>query len=198
MKQQLFVSDTSYFSTMIRIIKNAIPFLCGVAFFISCNSKSESLTPVCFDGKYPDESAQDIEIVVSDSGEVNFKIFAPVMNKYEGANSYMDFPEGIIVTSYSNGEKHSVLTADYAISEDRIQRMEASKNVVITDLQKKESIRTEQIIWDKRNKIIYSNVEVVQIKADGTTNRGDGFEADERFTKYSIRNPRGEMLANEF
>ena len=110
----------------------------------------------------------------------------------------MDFPEGIIVTSYSNGEKHSVLTADYAISEDRIQRMEASKNVVITDLQKKESIRTEQIIWDKRNKIIYSNVEVVQIKADGTTNRGDGFEADERFTKYSIRNPRGEMLANEF
>lgn len=184
--------------TMVRFIKNTIPVLLGVVFFFSCSQKDEFMQSLCYDGRYPDESAKDIEIVMSDSGEVNFKIFAPVMNKYEGANSYMDFPEGIIVTSYSNGEKHSVLTADYAISEERIQRMEASKNVVITDLHKKESIRTEQIIWDKRNKIIYSNVEVVQIKADGTTNRGDGFEADERFTKYSIRNPRGEMLADEF
>ena len=72
--------------------------------------------------------------------------------------------------------------------------METSKNVVITDLVKHESIKTEQIIWDKLNKRIYSEVEVTQIKADGTINKGDGFEADEKFTRYAIKNPRGEML----
>lgn len=183
---------------MIRFLKNAILWVIGVVFFFSCTKKEEFQEPYCFDGKYPDESAQNIEIVVSDSGEIAYKIFAPLMNKYGGEDAYMDFPKGVIITSYSNGEKHSVLTADYAISEDRIQRMEASRNVVITDLFKKESIRTEQIIWDKRNRKIYSNMKVTQIKSDGTVNSGDGFEADERFTKYSIRNPRGEMLASDF
>jgi len=75
--------------------------------------------------------------------------------------------------------------------------MEASKNVVIIDLIKQESILTEKIIWDKMNKRIFSDVEVTQIKADGTINNGDGFESDERFTKYTIIYPRIEILAEE-
>jgi LPS export ABC transporter protein LptC len=169
-----------------------------MAFAISCsNDPYKKNTPLEFDGKFPDESASNIEITLSDSGKISFTLFAPVLNKYSGENPYMDFPRGIKITSYSNGEKQSVLTADYAISEDWTQRMEASKNVVITDLVKHESIKSEQIIWDKLNKRIYSEVEVIQIKADGTINRGDGFEADEKFTRYAIKNPRGEMLTTD-
>ena len=179
-------------------ILNVTLILIGVAFFISCNSNEyEKNKPLEFDGKFPDESASNIEIIISDSGKVSFSLFAPYMNKYGGENPYMDFPRGIKITSYSNGEKQSVLTAEYAISEDWTQRMEASKNVVITDLVKHESIKTEQIIWDKLNKRIYSEVEVTQIKADGTINKGDGFEADEKFTRYAIKNPRGEMLTTD-
>ena len=111
----------------------------------------------------------------------------------------MDCPKGITITSYTeDGQPQSRLTADYAISYENEMRMEASKNVVITDLIKNESIETEQIIWDKKRRRIFSNVEVCQKKADGTVNYGDGFDADERFTKYSVRNPRGEMLAKDF
>ena len=182
----------------INKILNVTLILIGVAFFISCNrSEYEKNKPLEFDGKFPDESALNIEIIISDSGKVSFTLFVPYMNKYGGENPYMDFPRGIKVTSFSNGEKQSVLTADYAISEDWTQRMEASENVVITDLVKHESIKTEQIIWDKLNKKIYSEVEVTQIKADGTINKGDGFEADEKFSRYAIKNPRGEMLTTD-
>jgi len=150
-----------------------------------------------YDGKFPDESARNIELIMSENGQITFTLYAPVMNKYYNDNPYMDFPEGIMVTSYTNGEKQSTLKADYAINEERIGRMEASKNVVIIDLIKQESILTEKIIWDKMNKRIFSDVEVTQIKADGTVNKGDGFESDERFTKYTIRKPRGEILAEE-
>jgi hypothetical protein len=75
--------------------------------------------------------------------------------------------------------------------------MEAQKNVVIVDLVKQETILTEKIIWDQKNKRIYSDVEITQIKADGTINKGAGFEADEKFTKYAIIKPRGEILAEE-
>jgi LPS export ABC transporter protein LptC len=163
----------------------------------SCGSGSHKVTVMEYDGKYPDESARNIEIVISEEGKINFTLFAPVMNKYYGENSYIEFPEGISVASYSKGEKNSTLTADYAISEEYTQRYEAQKNVVIVDLVKQESIKTEKIIWDKKNKRIYSDVEVTRIKADGTVTKGDGFESDEQFTNYVIKNPRGEILVEE-
>jgi LPS export ABC transporter protein LptC len=163
----------------------------------SCSSRSKQVTLLEYDGKFPDESYRNIEFIMSEEAEISFILYAPVMNKYLGDNPYRDFPEGITVSSYSNGEKQTTLTADYAINEERTDRMEAHKNVVIVDLVKQESILTEKITWDKRNKRIFSDVEVTQIKADGTINKGDGFESNERFTKYDIRNPRLEFLAEE-
>lgn len=158
---------------------------------------------MAFEGKYPDESATDMEIVFSDAGKKSFVLTAPLLNKYyeEGNTenpyvSYMDCPHGITIISYDErGEEQSVLTADYAISEEQTRRMEARNNVVIKNLAKNESIETEQIIWDKSKRKIYSTVEVRQIRADGTVNIGDGFDADEKFTQYSVWNPRGEMIA---
>lgn len=150
-----------------------------------------------YDGKFPDDSYRNIEITMSEEGEVAFVVYAPVMNKYLGDNPYMDFPEGIIVSSYSGGEKQSTLTADYAINDERIEIMEAHRNVVIVDLIKQESILSEKMIWDKRNKRIFSDVEVTQVKADGTINKGDGFESNERFTNYVIKKPRLEFPVEE-
>lgn len=164
--------------------------------FVACGDGFKKVSLLEFDGKFPDESAKDMVLIFSDSGIINYIIEVPVLNKYFGEHPYMDCPRGITITSYNeSGEKQSRLTANYAISYDNEMRMEASKNVVITDLVKNESIETEQIIWDKKNRKIYSNVEVRQKKADGTVNIGDGFDADERFTKYSVWNPRGEMIA---
>ncbi|MCL2290024.1 MAG: LPS export ABC transporter periplasmic protein LptC [Bacteroidetes bacterium] len=162
----------------------------------SCSSHSEVIL-LEYDGKFPDESVRNIEIIRSEEGELAFTLYAPVMNKYYGDEPYTDFPEGITVTSYTNGDKQSTLTADYAIDHERADRMEAHGNVIIVDLVKEESILTEKIIWDKRSKRIFSDVEVTQIKADGTVNKGDGFESDEKFTKYVIENPRGEILVEE-
>ncbi len=177
--------------------KGIITFLGVIMLFFSRNNSNNKVAIYEYEGKFPDESAKDIELVMSDSGVVSFTIFAPRMNKYEGDSAYMDFPEGITIVSYSNGERQSILTADYAISVEKNGRMEAHRNVVITDLQKQESIKTEEIIWDKALKKIYSNVSVRQIKADGSINTGDGFEADERFTKYVVFRPRAEVLVED-
>ena len=164
---------------------------------LGCSSKSEKTTVLEYNGKFPDESARNIEIIMSEEGKITFTLYAPLMNTYYGDEPYVDFPEGIKVSSYTNGEVHSTLTADYAITDERSQRYEARGNVVIVDLVKEESILTEKIIWNKMTKRIYSDVEITRIKADGTVDMGDGFESDEKFTKYSIKNPRGEILAEE-
>ena len=180
-------------------LKNILFFLQILILFCicSCLSHSKKATLLEYDGKFPDESSRNIEITMSEEGDVSFVVYAPVMNKYLGDNPYMDFPEGISVSSYSNGEKQSTLTADYAINYERTEIMEAHKNVVIVDLIKQESILTEKMVWDKRNKRIFSDVEVTQVKADGTMNKGEGFESNERFTKYVIIKPRLEFMAEE-
>jgi len=178
-------------------LKEIAPLFIGVlSLFISCGDSYKQVDQLVFDGKFPDESAIDIAIVYSDSGKISFEVFAPVLNTYKGDNGYMDCPKGVTIISYDDwGKKQSQMTADYAISNDRTQFMEARKNVVIVDLQKNERIETEQIIWDKKAKKIYSNVRVRQTKADGTVNIGEGFVADERFTKYTVFKPVGEVLA---
>lgn len=167
--------------------------------FISCGTQEFSKNELLeYDGKFPDESTQNVEITFSDSGRVSFEITAPLLNKYNGDNSYMDCPEGIRIISYDvNGEKEAILTAEYAISEERTQRMEANTHVVITNVKNGDTLKTEKIIWDKGSKRIHSDVEVRQIRSDGTVNIGDGFDADERFTKYTVRNPRGEIIADD-
>ncbi len=166
--------------------------------FVSCGSHREPVVAKEFDGKFPDESADNIHIIFSDEGIISFEIFAKTLNKYIGDTTYTDCPNGITIYSYDEfGNKQSMLKADYAINVEIPSRMEASKNVVIKDLVKNETIETEQIIWDKNKQIIYSVLPVKQTKADGTVNYGDGFESDEHFTKYKVFNPRGEMLVED-
>lgn len=180
---------------MRTFLKNTILIFTGMVFFVACSKNFNTVLPLEYDHKFPEESARNIEIVSSENARPNFILFAPILNKYTGENSYTDCPKGVKVTSFDeNGSVQSVLTSDYAISFDDTELMEARENVVITDLKKKETIETEKIVWDKRNKRIYSDVEIRQTKADGTINIGDGFDADEKFTKYSIRNPRGEVI----
>jgi len=167
--------------------------------FISCKqdefSKDKRLS---YHGKYPDESTSDLQLTFSDSGRLNFRIITPILNKYSDGNTYMDCPEGIEIISYDNlGVPEAVLTADYAINAEREMRMETQHNVVITNLKKGDTIKTEKIIWDKKLRRIYSDMPVRQIRSDGTIYNGDGFDADEKFTHYTVRNPRGEIIADD-
>ncbi len=174
-----------------------------MVFFVACSEKMKVNSLLEYDGKFPDESAEEMEVVYSEDGIKNFELFAPLLNKYYEESdlyvSYMDCPLGITIISYNDdGEKQSILTADYAISEEMKRTMEARNNVVLKNLIKNETIETEQIIWDKNKRKIYSETGVKYTKSDGSVSYGDGFDADERFSKYSVRNPRGEIVTQEY
>lgn len=172
--------------------------LCLMMFFVACNNKDKNSQLLEFNGKFPDESAENMVLTVSDSGVVSFIVNAPMFNSYRGDSNYTDCPKGIIATSYTDyGQPQARLTADYACNINNAM-YRASHNVVIVDLIKQDTLETEEIIWDQRTRSIYSNVTVKQKKADGSVNYGDGFQADERFTRYTIIHPHGEMVSTDF
>lgn len=174
---------------------NIIAPLILLIFSVACGDHYKQVELEEFDGKFPDESSENMVITFSDSGQTSFVIKTPLMNRYSEDTNYFDCPKGITVISYNEaGEQQAILTADYAVGINN-SIYQASENVVIHDIIQDETIETEQIIWDQRGKKIYSVVLVKQTRADGSVNWGDGFVADERFTKYTITHPRGEMVS---
>lgn len=172
--------------------------LCLMMFFVCCGRKDKNSGLLEYQGKFPDESAENVTLTVSDSGIVSFIVKAPIFNTYRTDSTYVDYPEGITAISYTeHGQQQAILTANYACNINN-SMYKASKNVVIVDMLKGDTLKTEEIIWDQRRRMIYSKVLVKQTKSDGSVNYGDGFEADERFTKYTIFHPRGEMAGLDF
>ena len=167
--------------------------------FAGCHSQSRDAQLLEYEGKYPDESAENMTITVSDSGQTAFIVNAPMLNRYNNPDTTItDCPKGITITSFNDyGRKQAVITADYACQINN-NLFKATGNVVIYDIINGDSVITEEVIWDQRKRSIYSTKQVKQVKRDGSVNYGDGFDADERFTKYTIIHPHGEMVGYDF
>ncbi len=167
--------------------------------FVACAGNKGSAELLEYEGKFPDESAENMTITVSDSGRISFILTTPMLNRYYGEDStFADFPKGVKVISFNDyGQQQAIITADYANQINNSLYI-AKDNVVIYDLSSGDSVMTEEVIWDQRLHKIYSKKEVKQVKKDGSINYGDGFDADERFTKYTIIHPHGEIKGYDF
>jgi LPS export ABC transporter protein LptC len=83
----------------------------------------------------------------------------------------------------------STLQADYAIVYQKTNTMEAHNNVIATNAQGQQ-LYTEELIWDKEKKLIYTEKDV-KVVTDGKVLFGDGLTADESFDNWEITNPHG-------
>ena len=73
--------------------------------------------------------------------------------------------------------------------------MEAKNNVVIVNAEG-EQLNTEHLIWDRKKRIIYSNV-FVKITTEDEIIMGEGFESNEQFSKYKILKPKGTITKED-
>jgi LPS export ABC transporter protein LptC len=167
--------------------------------FAACKSSGSKTQLLEYEGKFPDESAENMTITVSDSARTSFIVTTPMLNRYNSDDtSYVDCPEGISIISFNDyGRRQAIITAGYACQINN-NLFKATDNVVIFDLANGDSVITDEVIWDQRRRVIYSTKSVKQVKRDGSVNYGDGFDADERFTRYTIIHPHGEMVGYDF
>lgn len=150
-------------------------------------AKVNSITAI---DKQPDEQARNITVVYSDSGKMEFMLTSELMYKFLNNDPYTEFPKGIKLNSFDEaGAVKTTLTANYALSYETQKTMEARGKVFIVNHQNKETIETEHIVWDQFKKTIYSDVQIKRTNPTGVM-FGDGFDADETFSRYTIRNPR--------
>ena len=164
--------------------------------FLACETDIKKVKFITTRDNLPVESAKDAEIIYSDSAVIKVKITAPQLDRYIEENPYIELPKGIEILFYDGDlEVASQLTADYAISYEKEGMMEAKGNVVLINEQG-EKLNTEHLIWDEEKELIYSN-EFVKITTADEIIMGDGFESNQSFTKFKIKNIQGTITIKD-
>lgn len=156
----------------------------AVAFVvISCKSKLG--TTKGFDiSQVPTQVVCDMFIVQTDKGNMQLRMEAPRMEKYETDTSQFElFPEGIKAYAYDEkGLLETEVVADQA-RHDRPEKGEevwkAYGNVCVRNLIKHETMETDTLYWDKENERIYTDCYVKLLSPQGFM-QGYGMESDQR------------------
>ena len=139
---------------------------------------------------------KNIKIIYSDSAQVQVEVKAPLMERYETENPFYEMTKGLQATFFDDQlNVKSKMNADYGIRYERELKMEAKKNVVVVN-EKGEQLNTEHLIWDEKRQKLTSD-EFVKITTKDEVIYGNGFEANQDFSKYKIFNVKGTFPINQ-
>ncbi len=169
---------------------------------VSCSNKVDEIDQLLSeDLKSNMEHGKNIRIIYSDSAIVKVVIHAPVMERYiDYSNSKDVFPKGILL-EFLNADRivYSWLKAETAIREERTQKITARGNVIFYN-DKNEKLETPELIWDEKERIVYTDKLVRITQAEkGDTTYGFGFRANQEFTKFEIKKKvQGKLNVSDF
>lgn len=166
--------------------------LCFTIFvYTGCKEKTETISLPAQLDSLPTETAKNIVVLYNDSSFTKARIVAPVMKNFSmRARPFMEMPEGVNMTFYNDSlQVTSTLTAKYAINYDVEKIMEAQKNVVVVN-EKGDKLETERLVWDS-NKAMFWSDKFVRITRKEEIIEGTGLEANENFSKYTVKNITG-------
>ena len=144
----------------------------------------------------PTETMKKAELIYTEQGKVKVKIIAQKIERFTQPSPTISFSEGVMVYFYNDSSiVSSTLTAQKAIIDDKKQQMKAEINVELTN-QKEEKLNTEQLIWDEKTNLIYTE-KLVKITSKNEVIFGEGFESTPNFSTYKITNVRGSININD-
>ncbi len=136
------------------------------------------------------ERGKDIELFFSEDGVVKVRVTAPSVTRHLTDNPFTEFNDGLKVDFFNDSLRvTSNLKADYGIRYENELKTIMRNDVQVVN-ERNEHLSTEELIWDEKKHIIYSD-KFVKITTPDQVLYGEGMEADEKLTKYIIKKPQG-------
>jgi len=156
-----------------------------IFFVVSCGEKKiEPQVDLTEGDSIPSQESWGDTIFFTDNGQLQAKLISAHLKEFSDVKiKYLD---SIKIFFFKNSKTpSSVLTAEKGIVNDKLHKMQADGNVVVTGANGR-ILKTPELIWlNKKNKI-YSDKEV-WISDNGEIIEGFGFESDKDLNNYVIR-----------
>lgn len=180
---------------IIRYTASVLIWALAVVVFEGCiENSNEELQEVEAEINRPSLSAKNYHTIVTDSGFYKYDFETPELEQYENVEDpYIFFPQGLTFKMY--GQKGTVVTScvkcnnAYYYKERNLWEL---NNDVEAITEKGERLNCEQLFWNTKEHVIYSD-KFVKITTQNQVITGVGFESDEKLSKYEIKRPGGEI-----
>lgn len=175
----------------------AVLFTGTAFFFYSCENNIEKVKAFGSTENLPMVEVINVNTVFTDSGEVRYTLKAPKSFLFESDGvRYHEFPEGVEVTTYDNSNQMiSKISANYAKQFIKEEKWEAKNNVVVVN-SRNDTLKTEHLTWDRKEKKIYTKELVKVIRPNKVIYGKNGCESDESMKKWKFYGITGTMLVN--
>lgn len=173
------------------IYTKIIPVLFAFGILCSCENDVKEIESLSQKKNEPVSRGKNVALLYSEKSNVKINITAPLMEEYGlEEDKYMEMKKGIKVLFYDSlMNVSSTLTSNYAINRVAEKIMEAKDDVVVVN-DKGEVLHTEHLIWLQDSSKIYTD-EFVKITTEDEIIMGEGMEANQDFTKWSIKKIKG-------
>ena len=160
-----------------------------IFFFVTSCIQKENTQPQEYEG--PLQEAEEVELFYSENRSIKVKMKTPLL--YEFKTGDREFPKGIYLEFYNEmGKLSSTLRADHAYYFKTEDKWRARGKVEVVNKEKNEQLNTEELFWFPAKEKILTE-KFVTIRQQQTIIYGEGLEAKQDMSDYSITKPQGEI-----
>ena len=166
----------------------------AVAFVVfSCKGKLSEAEHLNLD-ETPLQRVTGMFYVQTENGVLQMRVEAPLMEVYDKDTcSYDLFPEGLSVFGYSeDGSLETIISSNKARHDKSkltgAEKWSAFGKVVVKNVMKEETMETDTIFWDQKNKEIYTDCYVKMYSPSGFM-QGYGMRSDDMARNAIIHQP---------
>jgi len=170
-----------------RILFSSLALVLAAMLF-SCENDMSTVLKLSSKDSIPDVAITNVNVKQTELGKLTMELTAPKMISFQKEEAFTEFPNGLKIVFYDSiMQPKSEITANYGISWDNKQTMEAHGNVVVRNFQKQEQLNTESISYNRLLKKVSTN-DFIKITQPGKITLGKGMESDELFDNWVIKN----------
>ena len=131
----------------------------------------------------------NVHTLYSDSARVKIKLNSPLQQQFENGDGI--YPKGLDLTFLDDqGRVTTTLRANYGKYDKGTDSYRVRGNVVVRNLEKNQTLNTEELRWDKQKQQIKTD-KFVKIRTADEILTGTGLEANQDFSRYKILKPSG-------
>ena len=160
-------------------------------FYTACSGSNTETVDLKFDPEVtPSMITDSVTTLISDSGITRYKLETKNWQVFDKAEEpFWYFPEGIYLERFDSlFQVEAKIIADSAwnYTDKRLWRLKG--NVDIRNMEG-EMFLSDELFWNEKDEIVYSDKYIQIRRSDGTELKGYGFESNQEMTEYRIFRP---------
>lgn len=170
-------------------MNRAFSILFFTLLFTACSNDLEKVNIFKAEAEELSETGEDVEILFSELGVIKVKILAEKMTRRFDDDA-LEFTDGLRVFFYNDKQEiESKLRANYGKIYDNQNEILVRDDVLVINVEG-EKLNSEELIWKKADEKIHSD-KFVKITTADEIIYGTGFESNQDFSDYTIKNISG-------